>query len=465
MQPIITSLLDTDLYKITMQAAIHKHYPDTACEFLLTNRTPNKRLNKRAYEWFHAQLMLLKDLTFTDEEIDYLKTKIGYMGESHFEWMKTVKLHPEDEIHIDAREDLETGEYDLSITASGNWDVVTLYEIPVLALLSECYFRFMDTKWTINSECVATFDETTGELSKEAPQESMQIVYDQAYEKAKKLLTAGCVFSEFGTRRRRSFHVQDSVMAGIMSFVNSPSTSPEISAKFLGTSNVLLAKKYGVNPIGTIGHEWMMGVGAANSIKGDGRGYQSYITANRLAMEQYVDTVGPQHAGLALTDTYGTDNYLQQFEEPYIGYYIGVRQDSGSPEEYAMKLSKWYREKGYSGRDKLICFSDSLNVDKCIRLKKVCDSTECNINCTFGIGTNLTNDFDSEPMNIVMKLVSCGGGKAIKISDNVHKNMGDPTTVKEVKKLLGYVEHDWAGGDETHRWAKHTAKNEIKSAV
>lgn len=449
--PIITSLLDTDLYKITMQAAIHKHYPKVPCEFLLTNRTPDKKLNRKAYDWLCQQIKCLEDLRFTDEEIAYLKTKIGYMGDDHFDWLKTVRLNPDKEIKIIP--EVSGDEYNLTITAFGDWEIVTLYEIPVLSLLSECYFRFIDTNWKIDGKEVAVLDD--GSYAESFPTPDFQLVQNQAFEKTEKLLNAGCVFSEFGTRRRRSFEVQRAVMQGIMRSVES-STS---KGKFLGTSNVLFAKEFGVDPIGTIGHEWMMGVGAVQSIRTstvEGQpNYDAYLTANRLAMEQYVELVGPSHAGLALTDTYGTDNFLKQFTEPYIGYYVGVRQDSGDPKEYARKLSAWYREHGYVGaKKKLICFSDSLNVNKCIDLKSICDDSSCDINCVFGIGTNLTNDFDTEPMNIVMKLLSCGGGHSIKISDNIGKNMGDSNTVQEVKKRLGYVEHKWAGGDESHRWKK-----------
>jgi nicotinate phosphoribosyltransferase len=427
-----------------MQAAIHKHYPNTKCEFLLTNRTPAKKLNKAAYDWFSEQIHSLGNLKFTDEELDYLRKKLGYLGEEHFKWLSTIKLNPDNEIKI-IPEITNDDEYNLKITASGNWDIVTLYEIPVLALLSECYFRFIDTKWKINGNSVAEFNNGI-EIKNNS---NYEIVFSQGFEKAEKLLKAGCVFSEFGTRRRRSFQVQHSVMQGIMSVV----LNSKYNGKFLGTSNVLLAKEFNVEPIGTIGHEWMMGVGAVLSMKSSNPpNYDAYLIANKLAMQQYVELVGPPNAGLALTDTYGTNNYLSQFNEPYLSYYIGVRQDSGDPETYAREVSKWYKKMGHD--DKLICFSDSLNVNKCIKLKNICDLPDVNIKCSFGIGTNLTNDFDSEPMNIVMKLLSCGGGHAIKLSDNISKNMGDKKTVLEVKKRLGYIEHDWEGSDEAHRWKK-----------
>lgn len=425
---IIESLLDTDLYKITMQAAIHKYYRDTKAVFKLTNRTPSKKLTPEAVEWLREQIESLSQLRFTAKEIEFLKSKVGYLGDDYFEWISDgFKLTPSKEIKLTTTED-----NDIELLVEGQWDTVTLYEIPLLALVSEAYFKFVDTKWEIDA--------------KPASDDSIS---NRAMEKSLKLLEGGCIFSEFGTRRRRSLQVQRNVMKGIM---EASQKGKSFNGKCLGTSNVLLAMEFGTNPIGTIGHEWMMGVGAVKYSKE--KTFKAYTTANKLAVEQYVGLVGLPNAGLALTDTYGTDNFLQQFEEPYVGAYIGMRQDSGDPADYARQVSKWYSSQGYSGeKAKMICFSDSLNVDKCIKLKEVCE-VECGMKSTFGIGTNFTNDFDSEPMNIVCKLISCGGEFAIKISDNVGKNMGDPATVQGVKRELGYVDKDWVEGDEAHRWAK-----------
>lgn len=412
-----------------MQAAIHKYYEGVPAIFKLTNRTPAKKLTPEALEWLRDQILKLQNLSFKDNEISFLKSKVGYLGDDYFNWLQNgFKLDPSNEIILTL-----THDNDIELLVKGSWDIITIYEIPVLSLVSEAYFKFVDKSWTIDGK-IAT-DES---------------IMQRAKDKSLKLLKAGCVFSEFGTRRRRSLQVQRNVMRGITQA--SELATDSLKGKFLGTSNVLLAMEFNTNPIGTIGHEWMMGVGAIKFSKD--KSFTAYTTANKLAVEQYVGLVGLPNAGLALTDTYGTDNFLDQFFEPYIGSYIGMRQDSGDPELYVRNVSKWYSEHGYSGdKAKMVCFSDSLNVDKCIRLKNVCE-VECGMKASFGIGTNFTNDFDSEPMNIVCKLISCGGEFAIKISDNVGKNMGDPNTVAGVKKELGYVDKDWVGGNETHRWTK-----------
>lgn len=440
---MIKSLLDTDLYKLTMQAAIHANYPGVDCEFELTNRTPGKKLNKAGFEWFEREIGYLADLQFSDAEIAYLRSELGYLGEAHFEWLKNVRLNPAEEMVVTPEVDSD-GMVGVHVLARGAWEVVTLYEIPVLSLLSEAYFRFVDRVWQIDGVVVA---ECTEDGIVEA--KAFDVVEEQGAGKAAALVANGCRFSEFGTRRRRSYEVQHAVIRGLVR------GSKSGSGALLGTSNVLLAMEFGIPPIGTVGHEWMMGIGAIEShLNGDDVDYDGYVRANTVAMERYLSVVGPKHMGLALTDTYGTVNYLNYFKQPFVDYYVGVRQDSGDPVEYARMVSKWYAERGYVGdKRKIICFSDSLNVDKCIALQRLCDE-ELELLPAYGIGTNMTNDFDSEPMNIVMKLVKCGGGFAIKLSDNIGKHMGDEETILKVKERLSYVDKKWEGGDEEHRWKK-----------
>jgi len=419
MEPVIISLLDTDLYKITMHAAVHKNFPDAEVAYNFTNRTPDKKLTPEALDWLKAQIELLGELRFTKEEIEYLKNAVPYLPDEYLKYLESFKLAPKEQVVL-----IVKGNGVLDLKVNGTWQDTILYEIPLLALISEAYFRFVDKDWNLDGQI------------------------EKVQAKAKKLIDNKIPFSEFGTRRRRSFEVQELIMKGITSYCENLSTDEK--SLFLGTSNVLFAKKFNVKPIGTVAHEWMMGIA---SITDD------YKSANENSMKYWVDTFGGENAGLALTDTFGTDDYLKHFVPPYSDYYTGVRQDSGDPLLYAEKMADHYFNKlGLPKFSKVICFSDSLDADKAVLYKKKAD--DVGLKSVFGIGTNFTNDFQSlstgeksEPLNIVIKIWKANGKPAVKISDNLGKNTGDPATVQRVKRELGYEEREWEGGDEAHRWS------------
>lgn len=432
-EQIITSFLDTDLYKLTMHAAVFMNFPTARVTYKYKNRTPHMTFNASAITWLKEQIATLKDIRFTKEEIDYLRKVVPYFPEQYFQFISSseFKLEPEKQVDlvvvpVETQSGAKGGEkFSIELTVKGLWKEVILYEIPLLALISESYFKFVDTDWSYDGQS------------------------EKIKSKARELFANHIRFSEFGTRRRRSKHAQDIVMKGLVDVLKENPT--EYTQYLAGTSNVYFAMKYDLAPTGTVAHEWMMGVAAYDN---------DYIHANKKSMDYWISTFGPEHAGLALTDTFGSDDFLKSFYPPYSDYYTGIRQDSGDPIEFAKKFAHHYYEVlGLPKFSKIVCFSDSLNVQKAIKYDKA--AHECGLRTTFGIGTNFTNDFQSladpshksEPLNIVIKLASINGNPAIKISDNLGKNMGDPATVQRVKEELGYVERTWKEGDEAHRWS------------
>ncbi|RDL33572.1 Nicotinate PRTase C-terminal [Venustampulla echinocandica] len=458
----VISFLDTDLYKLTMQCAVLKYFADVNVSYAFHNRTPDKKLSRTAFRWLQAQISKLGNIALSNDEYRYLQTTCTYLNKPYLEFLKEFRLNPRDQIEATFAPDNDTGgDNDVGtfcLMVKGRWVETILYEIPLLALTSEAYFRFMDKDWTYDGQ------------------------EEKAYGKGMRLLEAGCVFSEFGTRRRRDYHTQALVIRGLMK-ANKEAEKTGLPGKLSGTSNVHLAMRFGIPPVGTVAHEWFMGVAA---ITGD------YKTATTTALNYWVDCFGEGVLGIALTDTFGTPAFLKAFGQPmtqmaasepgaladgvgteeipsntpldvqggkpksFADVFTGVRQDSGDPVNFVKMMREFYDEEGITEK-KTIVFSDSLNIDLCLEYKKIADAA--GFNTTFGVGTFFTNDFvqqstgkKSIPLNIVIKLDSAAGSQAIKISDNIGKNTGDKQTVEKVKKELGYVERAWAAGDEARRW-------------
>ncbi|CAI0651977.1 unnamed protein product [Colletotrichum noveboracense] len=445
----VISFLDTDLYKLTMQCAVFKYFRDVPVTYAFTNRTPEKKLSRAAFNWLQEQIRKLGNISLSDEEYRFLKTHCTYLTDEYVNFLKEFRLHPSKQaiatfrpVGEDTGADSDIG--DLHVEIKGAWLETILYEIPLLALTSEAYFRFMDTDWSYEGQ------------------------EEQAFDKGMRLLEAGCTFSEFGTRRRRDYHTQALVFRGLVK-ASKEGEKKGLPGKLTGTSNVHLAMRFGIPPVGTVAHEWFMGIAAI---------HDDYRAATELALRYWVGCFGGK-LGIALTDTFGTQEFLRSFSQPvhaldgeddsqfkkadgtlqtYAELFQGVRQDSGDPADYVKMLRQYYDSQGITEK-KTMVFSDSLDIDKCLQYKAI--SEAAGFTPTFGVGTFLTNDFKhlktgtkSVPLNIVIKLSSANGQPAIKISDNIGKNTGDKDTVQKVKSQIGYVEKDWQGGDETQRWGK-----------
>ncbi|PFH59729.1 hypothetical protein XA68_11939 [Ophiocordyceps unilateralis] len=446
----VASLLDTDLYKLTMQCAVFRFYKDVPVTYAFTNRTPEKRLSRAAFKWLDGQVKKLGDLSLSDDEHNFLLSQCNYFTPDYLEYLREFRLRPCEEVSVtfmpvgpDTGSDSDIGDIDISI--QGTWSGTILYEIPLLALVSEAYFRFMDTDWNYDGQ------------------------EEQAYAKGMQLLEAGCLTSEFGTRRRRDYHTQALVVRGLIR-ASGEAAARGLPGKLVGTSNVHLAMRFGLFPVGTVAHEWFMGTAAI---------IDNYQKATEEALRHWISCFGSSLT-IALTDTFGTPEFLKAFSLPirpvdggvapdvfrkpdgtiktYAELFDGVRQDSGDPAEYTKRMRSYYDGQGVKDKKKIV-FSDSLNIERCFEYKRISD--EHGFQATFGVGTFLSNDFvrlstgaKSTPLNIVIKLSSAAGRPAIKISDTLGKNTGDKEVVERVKRELGYVEREWEEGDESARWGK-----------
>ncbi|KAI9706679.1 MAG: nicotinate phosphoribosyltransferase [Candelina mexicana] len=473
----ILSLLDTDLYKLTMQSAVLKYFPDAEVTYAFTNRTPNMRLTRAAFHWMEQQIHKLGDIVVTSEELEYLKHTCTYLSQPYLRFLSSFRLRPAEQVNIsfnvldDSGSDEDIG--DIRLDIQGRWVDTILYEIPLLALTSEAYFRFVNKDWNYDTQ------------------------EEKAFNKGTTLLEHGCLFSEFGSRRRRDYHTQELVLQGLCRAA-SEGKKRGWRGKLTGTSNVHFAMKFGVPPVGTVAHEWLMGIAAITN---------NYENANEVGLRYWVGTFGEGVLGIALTDTFGTPTFLEAFKQPVPSYttpksgaaatlastatastlssidtlsetksplhapihdgqheksptyaqvFAGVRQDSGDPAGFVKMMRDFYESIGIRDK-KTIVFSDSLNIELCLEYMQ--EAEKAGFQPTFGVGTFLTNDFihvsngkKSVPLNIVIKLSSANGRPAVKISDNIGKNTGDKATVEEVKQRLGYKEKKWEGGNEESRW-------------
>ncbi|EPQ59135.1 nicotinate phosphoribosyltransferase, partial [Gloeophyllum trabeum ATCC 11539] len=403
------SILDTDLYKFTMQQAILQHFPDASAKYRFTNRDKNKGryFTKACYERFKTSVSRFSELTISERQLEQLPKACPYFTPDYLNYLRSYRFKPE-QVKITFVPVADSAEFgDIEIEAAGPWVETILWEVPLMATLSETWFTYVDTDWTYDGQA------------------------ELAYEKGIKLLEGGCTFSEFGTRRRRSFETHDIVMENLIRASKDYSGSARLS----GTSNVHLALKYGVSPMGTIAHEWFMGVAA---LKG-------YENCNGLALDLW-EQVYNDSLKIALTDTFSTEAFYKDFvkDPARARRWKALRQDSGDPYVYAPRAKEIYESLGIDYKEKMIIFSDSINMEKALGLKKQCN--ELGFPCSFGIGTWLTNDFkkassggkeQSLALNMVIKLSEVDGKPCVKISDEIMKNTGDPNEVKQAKLTFG----------------------------
>lgn len=388
MTPVkLNSILDNDFYKITMQNAVVKLFPTQRVKYEFINRG-NHHFPEGFGEKLQHSVAAMAQLCLTKEEKIYLQKTCPYLELPYLDFLEGFRYDPSEVL-------IQQVGNDLQVSVEGYWYRTILWEVPLLALISELHYELNHLERDTNTTVAHT-----------------------TIEKAQKLNALGVTFAEFGTRRRHSYKVHDLVVHSLTQASDS---------KFIGSSNVHFAMKYGIKPIGTHAHEWFMFHGAQYGFK----------MANEVALEHWVD-VYRGDLGVALSDTYTTEVFFRQFDKKFAKLFDGVRHDSGDPLEFADKTIAHYKSHGINPLFKYIIFSDGLNLAKVEEITHYCRDK---IGISFGIGTNLTNDVGLQPMNIVMKLygVQADNGDwlpTIKLSDEKGKYTGDPTMIKLAKEFL-----------------------------
>ncbi len=382
----IRSVLDTDLYKLTMQQAVIAHFPDVEVRYELTIRTP-REFRAGFGDALRREVAALSTLALAHEEASWLGETCRFLTRPYVDFLRGYRFDPS-EVAIEQRG------ADVRLAVEGYWYRTILWEVPLMALLSELFFG--------------------GTAS--APLSCAQWK-ERACAKARRLQAIGAQFADFGTRRRYSFDVQAEVVACLKA------CAPDA---FVGTSNVLLAMRNQCRAMGTQAHEWYMALAALY-------GYES---ANRVALERWVD-VYQGALGIALTDTFTTEVFFRDFGAKHAKLFDGVRQDSGDPIEFVRRAIEHYERLRIDPHTKTVIFSDALDVPAVERIHAFCAGK---IRDSYGIGTNLTNDVGAAPLNMVIKLsaVKVRGAwvPVVKLSDDPGKHTGSAEALRLCREAL-----------------------------
>ncbi|MBU9816493.1 nicotinate phosphoribosyltransferase [Rahnella sp. C60] len=386
--PILTSLLDTDAYKLHMQQAVYHRYRNISvvAEFRCRG---DELLGEYASE-IRQQIQMMSQLALTDDEFTYL-SGLPFFTEDYLNWLKIFRYNPEHVMVSDRNGHLH-------VRIEGPWREVIMWEVPLLAVISEVVHRQRSPH-------------VTAQMAVDQLRKNLASFKQQAADidlRAFRLM-------DFGTRRRFSGDVQEAIV----------STLKNEFPYLVGTSNYDLAHKLQLTPVGTQAHEWFQ---AHQQI--------SPVLANsqRAALQAWLDEY-PDQLGVALTDCITMDAFLRDFGSKFAHAYQGLRHDSGDPFEWGEKAIAHYQSLDIDPMTKTLVFSDNLDLDKALHLYR---HFHQRVNLIFGIGTRLTcNIPDVKPLNIVIKLVQCNGKPVAKLSDSPGKTMcQDKAFVQALRKAF-----------------------------
>lgn len=397
MRQIIRHFTDDDLYKFTMCCAVIENFPRTQVRYKFNDRD-NTVYPPGFAEELRRQIEMLETVVITDEEVRFMRRRCRYIPSWFYSYLKGFRY---DRRWVTVSQD-SCGH--LSIEFEGTWSNTILLEVKVLAIVSELYYMMTGEDRSFDYDAY----------------------YRKSWDKAKKMIEAGCYFSDFGTRRRASFQAQDTAIKAMKE------CGSTIGARgtFIGTSNVYFAMKYDLTPVGTMAHELICAIA----------GMYGPQMANHLAMKTWASTYRGA-LGTFLYDTYGWRIFSLNFSEDFANMFKGLRVDSGDNYRQLDLIVEKYRSLNIDPRSKQIVFSNALDVDKAMRLQEYARG-KCMP--SFGIGTHFTNDFAGvRPMNIVIKLVAVKITETwpfycstCKLSEDEGKYSGDEATVNRFMEIL-----------------------------
>ena len=383
---IIQSLLDTDLYKFTMLQAVLHQFPQAhgVYEFRCRNLSECVYPLVEIRSELEAELDALCPLRFTSDDLNYLRS-LRFIKSDFVDYLELFQLKRRFiQVTVDEQNRL-------CIRVEGPIIQAMFFEIFVLAIVNELYFRRLETPEVL----------AEGERRLQAKAELLR-----GYAAAQESGDPPFLVSDFGTRRRYNLAWQEHVVRTLYQ------AAPDC---LRGTSNVYLAKKLGLIPIGTVAHEFMQ---AFQALDVRLRDFQ------KAALESWVQEYRGD-LGIALTDVVGMDAFLRDFDLYFAKLFDGLRHDSGDPYVWGEKAYAHYQKLKIDSRTKMLTFSDGLDLEKAWALHQYFKDR---FKTSFGIGTNLTNDMGHKPLNIVLKLVECNGQSVAKLSDSPGKTMSDNNT-------------------------------------
>jgi len=386
---IIQSLLDTDLYKFTMMQVVLHHFPGAQVEYRFRCRTEGVDLRPHLDD-IRREIEGLYALRFGDDELAYLRG-LRFMKSDFVDFLALFQFN-EKYLRIGVGE----GAGGIEITIRGPWLHTILYEIPVLAIVSEVYFRRTQPHP----------DLAEGRRRLKAKIDLVRTVEPEIDFK----------ISDFGTRRRFSLAWQEEVLQAF---------KREVPQYFAGTSNVWFAMRNNLTPLGTMAHEYMQACQALGPRLRDSQ----IFAFDKWAQEYRGDL------GIALSDTYGFDAFLRDFDMYFCKLFDGARHDSGDPFDWGERMIAHYRRNRIDPRSKTLIFSDQLSVPLAIGIAR---RFHGRARTAFGIGTNLTNDLGYEPINIVIKMTECNGQPVAKVSDSPGKTVSkDAGYLRYLRQVFG----------------------------